>query len=438
VSFANDELCEPNKVSKEMPATIPPSPAAPRALSVSQLTAQIKDLVEAAFPEVWVAGEVSNFARPRSGHCYFTLKDEQAQLQAVMWRGVATRLRFDLHDGMEVVCRGHLDVYPQRGNYQLVIQDILPQGMGALELALRQLREKLAREGLFDPARKQPLPALVRRIAVVTSPTGAAIRDFLQVLGRRWRGTDVLIVPVRVQGDGAAAEIAAAIEGVNRLSTPNDRLPIDCLVVTRGGGSMEDLWAFNEEAVVRAIAASRIPVISAIGHEIDVTLSDLAADVRALTPSEAAEIVAPAAEEMVARLSQVQRRLAAGLRSRAVFARARLDALARHPALRRPYQRIFDGAQRLDQWDRRALLAVRAALHAARRQTDVAAGRLAALSPLAVLGRGYSLTQRTSDGHVIHAATEVTPGEEITTRFARGQATSRVERIEASSLHDSE
>ena len=207
-------------------------------------------------------------------------------------------------------------------------------------------------------------------------------------------------------------------------------MPIDCLVVTRGGGSMEDLWAFNEEPVVRAIAASRIPVVSAVGHEIDVTLSDLAADVRALTPSEAAELVAPAAEELVAQLRQVERRLAAGLRRRADSARARLDAIARHAAFRRPYQRVFELARRLDEWDARALRAVRGRVRTARQQTDAAAARLESLSPLAVLGRGYSLTQRMADGRVIRAAAELSPGEQISTRFARGQATSRVERVE--------
>ncbi len=210
----------PSRIPNRQPSSLPcfPTPTAERPLSVWELTSQIKDLMEAAFPEVWVTGEVSNFARPQSGHCYLTLKDDRAQLRAVMWRGVAVRLRFDLHDGLEVICRGRLDVYAQRGSYQLIIEDIVPRGMGVLELALRQLREKLAREGLFDPARKRPLPPQVRRIAVVTSPTGAAIHDFLQVLGRRWRGADVLVVPVRVQGEGAAAEIAAAIETVNRLN----------------------------------------------------------------------------------------------------------------------------------------------------------------------------------------------------------------------------
>jgi exodeoxyribonuclease VII large subunit len=406
-----------------------------RPLSVWELTSQIKELLEAAFPEVWVAGEVSNFARPQSGHCYLTLKDDRAQIRAVMWRGVASRLRFNLHDGLEVICRARLDVYAPRGSYQLVVEDIVPKGIGALELALRQLREKLAREGLFDPARKRPLPALVRRIAVVTSPTGAAIRDFLQVLARRWCGADVLLTPVRVQGEGAAAEIAAAIVSINRLNAsqikavPSFR-PIDCLVVTRGGGSMEDLWAFNEEIVVRAIAASQIPVVSAVGHEIDVTLSDLAADVRALTPSEAAELVAPAADELIAQLRQVQRRMAGAMRCRVDSGRSRLDAIARHTAFRRPHQRVFELSRRLDELDVRALRAIRALAHSARQQIDTTAARLDSLSPLAVLGRGYSLTQRTADGRLIHAAEELSPGDQITTRFARGRATSRVENIE--------
>jgi exodeoxyribonuclease VII large subunit len=400
------------------------SPSTERPLSVWELTSQIKDLLEAAFPEVWVVGEVSNFARPQSGHCYLTLKDDRAQLRAVMWRGVAVRLRFDLHDGLEVICRGHLDVYAQRGSYQLIIEDIVPRGMGALELALRQLREKLAREGLFEPQRKRPLPPLVRRIAVVTSPTGAAIRDFLQVLGRRWRGADVLVVPVRVQGEGAAAEIAAAIETVNRLT-----MPFDCLVVTRGGGSMEDLWAFNEEVLVRAIFASRIPVISAVGHEIDVTLSDLVADVRALTPSEAAELVAPAAEELTGRLRQLQRRLLAGLRWRAASARSRLDALAAHRAFRRPFSQVHDLARRLDELESSMGRAVRRRLQLARRHLDQTAARLESLSPLAVLARGYSLTQRADDGRLVRDAAELQPGERIATRFARGKAVSRVEEV---------
>jgi exodeoxyribonuclease VII large subunit len=328
-----------------------------------------------------------------------------------------------------VICRGRLDLYPARGSYQLVIEDIVPKGIGALELALRQLREKLAREGLFDAARKRPLPAFVRHIALVTSPTGAAIHDFLQVLGRRWRGADVLVVPVRVQGDGAAAEIAEAIRTVNRLDEGD--APIDCLVVARGGGSMEDLWAFNEEPVVRAIAASRIPVVSAVGHEIDVTLADLAADVRALTPSEAAERVAPAAEELLADLGQLGQRLSAALRSRAEAGRARLDSLSRHAVFRRPFQMVFELTRRLDELGGRATRAIGRRARLARQQAGAVAGRLESLSPLAVLGRGYSLTQRAADGRVVRAATELAVGQDITTRFAQGRAASRVERIDA-------
>jgi exodeoxyribonuclease VII large subunit len=379
-----------------------------RPLSIWELTAQVKDLLEAAFPGVWVTGEISNFSRPQSGHCYLTLKDDRAQLKAAIWRPTAARVRFEMHDGLEVVCRGRLEVYAPRGTYQLIIEEIEPKGMGALDLA-----------------RKRPLPSFVQQIAVVTSPTGAAIRDFLQVLARRWRGANVLIVPVRVQGEGAAEEIAAAIAAVNQFSRP-----IDCLVVTRGGGSLEDLWAFNEEVVIRAIAASRIPVISAVGHEIDVTLSDLAADVRALTPSEAAELVAPAAEELFAQLTQMQKRMSAALRSRATGARSRLDALARHALFRRPFQRIFDLVRQVDELSSRTHRAMRQRLQLVRQQTETLAGRLNSLSPLAVLGRGYSLTERLADGQVVRAAAQLTPGEQISTRFARGRSISRVEDVE--------
>ena len=400
----------------------PQQPAQPQVLSVWQLTAQIKDLLEVSFGSVWVAGEISNLARPQSGHCYLTLKDDQAQIRCALWRNAATRVRFDLHDGLEVVCRGRIDVYAPRGTYQLIIESIEPKGIGALELALRQLREKLAREGLFDPRRKRPLPPFVRRIAVVTSPTGAAIHDFLQVLGRRWRGADVIVVPMRVQGDGAAAEIAAAIATANALP-----LAIDCLVVTRGGGSLEDLWAFNEEAVVRAIHASQIPVISAIGHEIDVTLADLVADVRALTPSEAAELVAPAAEDLLARFRQTEKRLSAALRWRLAAAKSRLDAVAAHRAFRRPLERIEDLALRLDELDVRANRALRQRLLLARNRLEQQAAQLESLSPLGVLSRGYSLTQRAADGRVVRDAAELRPGDEIVTRFGKGKATSRVE-----------
>jgi exodeoxyribonuclease VII large subunit len=403
----------------------PEEPAQPRVLSVSELTGLVKDLIEGSFPVVWVAGEIADLSRPQSGHCYLTLKDAGAQLPAAIWRSTAGRVRFQLHDGLEVICRGHLEVYAPRGRYQLIVEEIQPRGIGALDLALRQLRDRLAREGLFDTARKRPLPRFPRRIAVVTSPTGAALRDFLEVLRRRWRGVDVLVVPSRVQGEGAAEEIAAAVALANRLT-----VPIDCLVVTRGGGSLEDLWAFNEEVVVRAICASRIPVVSGVGHEIDVTLSDLAADVRALTPSDAAARVVPAAEEIERQLQQFDERLTGAVRWRLVAARRRWETLAGHRALARPLAWVHDLARRVDELESRLLRSVRQCLRHARQAADALAGRLDSLSPLAVLGRGYSLTQRVLDGRIVRDAGELSIGEAIRTRFAKGQAISRVERTE--------
>lgn len=312
-------------------------------LSVSQLTLRIKQSLEAEYTSVWVNGELSDVSRPQSGHVYLTLKDETAQIRGVIWRSVASRLGFDLQDGQQVICCGDIDVYPPRGVYQLIIRRIEPLGIGALQLALRKLHQRLAAEGLFDPARKRPLPRFPRRIALVTSPTGAAVRDFLEVLRRRWRGVQVLIIPAKVQGEGAAQDLVHGIRLANALAEPPD-----VLVVGRGGGSLEDLWCFNEEPVVRAIHASRIPVVSAVGHEIDVTLSDLVADVRALTPSEAASLVAPAADEVRAGLDGMRARLAAALRARASDSRARLDALAQHRVFRRPFDRIHDLARQLD------------------------------------------------------------------------------------------
>lgn len=397
----------------------------PPVLTVSQLTAIVKEMLERSLAMVWVTGEISNFSRPTSGHCYLTLKDDQAQLRAVVWRMTAARLRFDLHDGLEVVCRGHLDVYAPRGTYQLVIDEIEPKGIGALELALRQVRERLTREGLFDPARKRPLPAFARRIAVVTSPTGAALRDFLQVLARRWRGADVLVVPVRVQGEGAAQEIAAAVDQVQQLA-----VPVDCIVVTRGGGSLEDLWAFNEEVVVRAIHRSRVPVVSGVGHEIDVTLADLVADVRALTPSEAAELVAPSADELTHRLGQLRQRLIASANAIVSTSGRRFDALARHRVFRRPEELLADRARRLDELEGRMGRAGQVRLAAAGQRLAALAARLDALSPLAVLGRGYSLTRRLPDGQLVRSAAELQLGDHVETRFQSGVARSRVEAIE--------
>ncbi len=403
-------------------------PNQPAPLSVSELTAQIKAVVEHSFARVYVAGEIGDLARPASGHIYLTLKDDVAQIRGVLWRSKAQRLKFALDEGMEVLCRGTVEIYPPRGTYQLIIDQIEPRGIGALELAFRQLHAKLAAEGLFDPARKRPLPRWVRSLALVTSPSGAAVRDFIQVLRRRWRGLSVLIVPTRVQGEGAGAEIAAAIARANRV-----RRPLDCLVLARGGGSSDDLWAFNEEVVVRAIAASRLPVVSAVGHEIDVTLADLAADLRALTPSEAAERIVPSADEWAAQLAQWQRRLAGAVRSRLTAARTQLETLARSAVFRRPAELVRVKAQYLDELADAAARAIESCRRNAQLRLESAAARLESLSPLGVLARGYSLTQHGDDGRVVRDAASLRPGEVITTRFARGKASSRVETIEAES-----
>lgn len=396
------------------------------ALSVSDLTEQIKGLLEGSFPSVWVSGEISNFARPQSGHCYLTLKDENAQIRAVMWRGAASKVDFDMKDGMEVVCQGNIDVYAPRGSYQLVIRKIHPVGVGSLEQKFRQLQAKLAAEGLFDPETKRRLPLFPRTIAVVTSPTGAAIRDFLQVMKRRWRGVRVIVLPVRVQGDGAAAEIAAAIEMAGQLTTR-----IDTLVVTRGGGSLEDLWAFNEEAVVRAIHASPIPVVSGVGHEIDVTLADLAADVRALTPSEAAELIVPSATDVDAALGTLKTRLAAGLRSRAVQSRLRIDSLASRRVIREPYERVHNLTRYVDELGERSKRAARQVVGNSRQQIGMFSAQLESLSPLGVLGRGYSVTRHAESGDPVRDAAELSAGDVIVSRLAKGSVTSRVEEIDA-------
>lgn len=397
---------------------------APEVLTVSELTAILRGVVEQCFPAVWVAGEISNLARAASGHVYFTLKDEGAQLRAVMWRSAAQRLRFELRDGLQVVAHGPLEVYPPRGQYQLIVEQVVPQGMGALELALRQLQQKLAAEGLFAPERKRPLPAFPRRIALVTSPQGAAVRDMIQVLARRWRLADVLVVPVAVQGDGAAKQIAEALGAVGRLPR------VDVVITGRGGGSLEDLWAFNTEEVVRAIAACPVPVVSAVGHEIDVSLADLVADRRALTPSEAAELVVPDQQELRQVLGQLQRRMRAAIQRRFELARVQLEGFASRRCYTRPFDRLHDLTARVDEQAERLQRVMRQRVAALRAELTTLAGRLAALSPLHVIARGYSVTRRLADGSLVRDAAVLQPGERLLTQFARGAATSVVERVQ--------
>jgi exodeoxyribonuclease VII large subunit len=407
---------------------VPPEAGGQQVLTVSQLTARIKERLETAFPSVWVSGEVSNFTRPASGHLYLTLKDEGAAISAVMWRGKAARLRFNLANGMEVVASGAISVYEPRGQYQLYIDRIEPKGMGALELALRQLRERLGAEGLFDPGHKKPIPTMPWRVALVTSPTGAAVKDMLQVFARRFGKQHVLIYPVRVQGEGASAEIAAALADLNEQA---ERLGgIDVILVARGGGSLEDLWAFNEEPVVRAIYASRIPVVSGVGHEIDVTLADLAADRRALTPTEAAELVSPDLRAIEQGLIDWQTRLTAGLRQVAVRARHRLEAVVSSRCFREPAERVGRSAQMIDELAARIGTQVRHRLALARGKLDKAEAQLAALGPMKVLARGYSITIDAETGRVIRDAGMVERGRVLRTRLHRGEVRSTVNSVQ--------
>jgi exodeoxyribonuclease VII large subunit len=382
----------------------------PRILTVSQLTRGVRDLLEGAFPAVWVNGEISNFVAHRSGHWYFTLKDEGASLSAAMFRGQNSRVRFEPEHGMDVICRGRISVYPPRGNYQLIVDRIEPQGVGALQLAFEQLHRRLQAEGLFDPARKRPLPRLPVRIGLVTSPTGAAIRDMLRVLGERFRPLEIRLAPTRVQGAGAAAEIAAALDLLNRDAV------VDLILCGRGGGSLEDLWAFNEEEVARAIARSAIPVISAVGHEVDVTIADLVADARAATPSNAAEIAVPVRAELDGTLVDLTRRL--GLAAGRELERRRQLSVQLGRRLVDPRRYLQIQAQRKDELSARLGRAQRARMVAARGALAERAARLDTLSPLGVLARGYAIA--TADGRPLRAANDLSPGDRIEIRLHRG------------------
>jgi exodeoxyribonuclease VII large subunit len=398
----------------------PPS----NAMSVSEVTARVKEQLETRFADVWVAGEVSNLTRASSGHVYLSLKDEAALLRAVIWRGTATQLAIDPADGLQVVCHGRLEVYPPRGTYQLTIDRLHALGTGTLEAQLRRLRDALDREGLFAPARKRPIPAFPRRIALVTSPTGAAIADFLTALFARWKGSEVIVVPSRVQGAGAAEEIAAALAAAARIVPP-----VDVIALVRGGGSLEDLWAFNEEPLVRAVAASPIPVVSGVGHEIDVTLADLAADLRALTPTDAAARVSPDGPQVAAAVASLGLRLQAGLGRRVTLARERVVQLARSRIFADPSRLVRDRRLALDQQAARLRRLAGAAVARGRERLAAAAGRLEAGSPLHLLARGWSVTTRANDRTALRSVTGLRAGDEIMTQLADGRLWSRLERI---------
>lgn len=405
-----------------------PIPEGVKVLSVGELTAAVKGLLEDAFPSVWVAGEVSNCRPASSRHIYFTLKDSAAQVQAVIWRTTAQWLRFQPTDGLQVIARGRLDVYPPAGAYKLIVQELHPRGLGARELALRQLKEKLARLGWFDPRRKKPLPRWPQRLALVTSPGGAAVRDMLEILTRRWPAAEVWVCPVRVQGDGAAEDIARMIQLLNRLHQRR-RLTVDVMVVGRGGGSSEDLWAFNEECVARAIVESVVPVVSAVGHEIDVTIADLVADQRALTPSEAATRIVPDRLELLAGLADLEGRLRSALAQRLDLGRRRLEDLAGRRVFRLPLERVRFQEQRLDGWAERLQRAMQQRLDRGRQALEARSARLENLSPLNVLARGYSLTRKLTDRAIVRSADQLHSGDRLETTLSHGRVVSRVEEV---------
>ncbi|HJT67466.1 MAG TPA: exodeoxyribonuclease VII large subunit [Pyrinomonadaceae bacterium] len=405
-------------------------------LTVSQLTNSIRISLESRFASVWVEGEISNFKDHSSGHWYFTLKDQNAQLRAKCFRSANVRIRFRPANGLHVRARGKLSVYAPRGEYELVVDALDPVGAGALQIAFEQLRASLQAEGLFAQELKRPLPVFPRRVGVVTSPTGAAIRDILNVISRRTRTVHVLFSPARVQGDSAGPDIARAIRFINQyheraLQDGRTADLVDVLIVGRGGGSTEDLWAFNQEEVARAIRKSIIPVISAVGHETDFTIADFVADLRAPTPSAAAELVAKHEDELCSALDQLGRQLTRLMRYRVVDLRSRVQKQALSPAFDEVKARLRDARRRFDAASTSCNDAMEMTLQEARERLGLAAASLDALSPLAVLQRGYAIAQAAT-GKPLRDAATVSAGDDVTVRLAKGKLNTRVETVEES------
>ena len=399
------------------PAANPTPPAAgtPKVLSVSELTRIVKDLLEQTFYPFWIEGEVGNLTIHRSGHVYLTLKDAGSQISAVWFRGAAAATQAGLAEGQLVEVLGRLTVYEPRGQYQLTVDRLRLKGVGGLQQKFEELKRRLQAEGLFDAERKRPIPALPRRIGIVTSPNGAALQDFLTVIGRRFASLNIRIVPAAVQGARAAAEIAAGIRLLNESQA------CDVIVVTRGGGSLEDLWPFNEEIVARAVAASAIPVISAVGHEVDFTICDFVADFRAPTPSAAAELVVARQAELQDKVATLAHRLrqAAGLRLG--LWRNRLDRAARSPVFREPLHLVRRHQQRVDELEHRLTRALEMRRQAARARLERTAGKLAALNPKSVLDRGYAILLDRAAGRAVRQTAETAPGARLTGVLAKGE-----------------
>ncbi|MFO7594053.1 MAG: exodeoxyribonuclease VII large subunit [Pseudomonadota bacterium] len=435
--------------------------------TVSRLNREARTVLEGSFPLLWVEGEISNLARPRSGHIYFSLKDEFAQVRCAMFRMRAMNLNFRPTDGMRVLARVKVGLYEPRGEYQLVAEHLEEAGDGALRRSFEALKQRLDKEGLFDESRKRPLPVMPQRIGVVTSPSGAAIRDILTVLRRRFPAIEVVIYPVAVQGEGAGSEIA------NMIRLAGRRNECDVLIVGRGGGSLEDLWAFNEEAVARAIHDSPLPVVSAVGHEVDVTIADFAADVRAPTPSAAAELLSPDRQAWLERMQRVETRLRQLINMQ--LQQRRQQLLALHKRLKHPGRRLQDNAQRLDELEmrltqaqrhqlrhklarldtlrvrlthhnpatrlaqleqkhrelaRRLHQAIQLRLQLLQQRLEGQAHALETVSPLATLSRGYAIVSQVKTDRVIHSSDDVKPGAAIRARLHRGSLLCRVEEID--------
>jgi len=405
-------------------------------LTVSQLTNSIRVSLESRFASVWVEGEISNFKDHSSGHWYFTLKDQNAQLRAKCFRSANIRIRFRPANGLHVRARGKLSVYAQRGEYELVVDALDPVGAGALQVAFEQMRARLQAEGLFAQELKRPLPVFPRRVGIVTSSTGAAIRDILNVISRRTRTVHVLFAPAKVQGDSAGPDIARAIRFINQyheraLQDGRTADLVDVLIVGRGGGSTEDLWAFNQEEVARAIRKSIIPVISAVGHETDFTIADFVADLRAPTPSAAAELVAKHEDELCSALDQLGRQLTRFMKYRVVDLRSRVQKQALSPAFNEVKSRLRDARGRFDVASASCIDATEARLQEARERLGLAAASLDALSPLAVLQRGYAIAQDAA-GRPLRDAAVVSPGDPVSVRLSKGRLNTRVESTEQS------
>lgn len=402
----------------------PDETSASHVLSVSELNFQLKTIVEGTFPPLWVAGEVTDMTRPRSGHLYFTLKDDESQIRAVMWRSVASRLPFQIENGQALLCFGGLEIYTVRGTYQIVVRKAQPQGVGTLQLAFEQLKAKLNAEGLFAAERKQTLPAYPQRIGLITSPSGAAVHDFLVAASNRMFGAEIFVIPAQVQGDGAAETIVRGLQAAAMI-----RPKLDVVVVTRGGGSLEDLWCFNEESVVRAIAACPLPTVSAIGHEIDITLADLAADVRALTPTDAAIKVFADRIGVTQRIEDLALRLDRAVHHAIDRRSQTLRSLACHPVFSKPMEMVHLRSRLADEWDNRGKQAIDRRLAQSKADVSRLAASLDALSPLSTLARGYSVTVD-EDEQTLSDAARLRVGQQVKTILSNGSFQATVDRID--------